>query len=526
MPGRVSSRVMSRSNPMTKDTTENRRRLVSPIGRIAYEVAMASTFADHLRALPEDELMALIRLRPDLVVPPPSDFSALAHRAQSRLSVARAVDGLDRFALEILDALRYTRDGGVTSIEAVLTLTAQGGVEAARVRSTVDHLRALNLIFGTDQTLRVVSAVDEVCTPYPAGLGRPAAELNNEAAELVADAAGLRRTLLAAPPAARAVLDRLAAGPPIGTVAPASLERDADSPVRWLVDAHLLAAVADDAVELPEEVGLLLRRDAGPLGPLHPDPPELTGTPREPAAIDRAGAGQVLDVVRNAEALLETFSADAPSVLRSGGLGVRELRRIAKTVGVDESTAGILVEVVAAAGLLGEESAGAHGEGQFLPTAMYDTWRATGIAARWRQLALAWLTMTRQPALLGQRDDRDRLINALAPEATRPAAPAQRRAALQVLVGLPPGAAPSAADVFAVLSWRAPRRAVRPGAGPNAFEAALAEAALLGITGSAGLTTYGRRLLEEATADELNDEDPLGVHAGDAASRSAAVGVL
>jgi len=492
---------------------------------------MASTFADHLRALPDEELMALIRLRPDLVVPPPSDFSAFAHRAQSRLSVARAVDGLDTFGLEILDALRYTRDGGVTSIEAVLTLTAQGGVEAARVRSTVDHLRALNLIYGTDQTLRVIGAVDEVCSPYPAGLGRPAAELNNDAAELVADPARLRRTLLAASPAARAVLDRLAAGPPIGSVAPASLAPDADSPVRWLVDAHLLAAVAGDAVELPEEVGLLLRRDAGPLGPLHPDPPELTGTSREPAAIDRAGAGQVLDVVRTAEALLETFSAEAPSVLRSGGLGVREVRRIAKTVGVDESTAGVLVEVVAAAGLLGEESVGTHGEGQFLPTALYDTWRSTGIAARWRQLAQAWLAMTRLPALLGQRDDRDRLINALAPEATRPAAPGQRRAALQVLLGLPPGAAPSAADVFAVLAWRAPRRTNRNGG--NAFEAALAEAALLGITGSGGLTSYGRLLLDEASADDDGgggggggDQDPLGVHGADAAARSAAVGVL
>jgi hypothetical protein len=484
---------------------------------------MTSTFADHLRALPEEELMALIRLRPDLVVPPPSDFSALAHRAQSRLSVARSVDGLDTFGLEILDALRYTRDGGVTSIEAVLTLTAQGGVEAARVRSIVDHLRALNLIYGTDQALRVIAAVDEVCSPYPAGLGRPAAELNNDAAELVADAARLRRTLLAAPPPARAVLDRLAAGPPIGSVAPASLAPDADSPVRWLVDAHLLAAVANDAVELPEEIGLLLRRDAGPLGPLHPDPPELTGTPREPAAIDRAGAGQVLDVVRTAEALLETFSADSPSVLRSGGLGVRDLRRIAKTVGVDESTAGILVEVVAAAGLLGEESVGAHGEGQFLPTAMYDTWRATGIAARWRQLALAWLTMTRLPALLGQRDDRDRLINALAPEATRPAAPGQRRAALQVLLGLSAGAAPSAAEVFAVLAWRAPRRTNRNGG--NAFEAALAEAALLGITGSGGLTSYGRLLLDESSGLD-GDDDPLGVHGADSATRSAAVGVL
>src|SRR5437868_6158576 len=72
---------------------------------------MPTSLADHLRALSDDELTALIRLRPDLVVPPPADLSALAHRAQSRVSLARALDGLDRFTLEVLDALRYTPAG-------------------------------------------------------------------------------------------------------------------------------------------------------------------------------------------------------------------------------------------------------------------------------------------------------------------------------------------------------------------------------------------------------------------------------
>jgi hypothetical protein len=475
---------------------------------------MASSLADHLRALPDDGLMALIRMRPDLVVPPPADFSALAHRAQSRVSVARVLDGLDRFTLEVLDALRYTRDGHTTSVEAVLTLTATAGVEAARVRSAIDQLRALALVFGTEQALRVVGAVDEVTSPYPAGLGRPAAELDPEAAALVADPAGLRRALLAAPPAARAVLDRLAVGPPIGAVTPANLAPGADSPVRWLVDAHLLVPVAVDAVELPNEVGLLLRRDAGPLGVMHPDPPVLTSTPRDPAAIDRAGAGQVLEVVRNAEALLEVVSADPPSVLRSGGLGIRDLRRLAKAVGVDEATAGVLVEVVTAAGLLGEETIGS--EGVFLPTPAYDTWRGTGIAARWRRLAMAWLAMTRAPALIGQRDERDKLINALSPEVTRPHAPAQRRAALDVLAGLPPGITPAADDVVDALAWREPRRVPvsrDPQRGAtNGVITSLTEAALVGVTGSGGLTSYGRLLLQEAlTAGD--DDDPLGLHA-------------
>ena len=52
---------------------------------------MASTLTDVLRGLPDEGLAALFRMRPDLVVPPPSDMSALAARAQSRPSVARVL---------------------------------------------------------------------------------------------------------------------------------------------------------------------------------------------------------------------------------------------------------------------------------------------------------------------------------------------------------------------------------------------------------------------------------------------------
>ncbi|WP_432980887.1 helicase-associated domain-containing protein [Dactylosporangium sp. CA-233914] len=471
---------------------------------------MTTSLADHLRALPDEDLVALIRLRPDLVIPPPADFSALAHRAQSRVAVARALDGLDQFTLEILDALRYTRVGHSSSVEAVLALTVQSGVEAARVRAAIDRLRACAVVYGADAALRIVGAVDEVCSPFPAGLGRPAEELDPLAGALVADAAGLRRTLLAAPPAARAVLDRLAAGPPVGTVAAAGLQAESDSPVRWLVDRHLLVAVGRDAVELPVEVSLVLRREAGPLGQLHPDPPRIETPRREPAQIDRAGAGQVLELVRNAEALIEAIGQEPPAVLRSGGLGIRELRRFAKTVGVEEQQAAVLAEIVTAAGLVGEEIVdNKRVESVFLPTVAYDAWRAFGIAARWHRLALAWLTMTRAPALVGQRDDRDRPINALAPELSRPGAPAQRRAALQVLADLEPGQTAPPAAVVDTLAWRAPRRNSR-GASAG-IEAGLAEAAFVGLTGFDGLTAYGRLLLAELASDAIDPEDPLGI---------------
>src|SRR6266508_245238 len=490
---------------------------VSVVGRM-------STLADYLRALPDDDLAALVRLRPDLVIPVPADLSALASRAQSRLSVARALDGLDRFTLEVLDALRLTRCPNTTSVAAVLALTAQGGNDEACVRAAVDRLRGLVLVYGHDAALHMVGCVDEVCSPYPAGLGRPAAELDEPAADLVRDAAGLRRTLLAAPPQARAVLDRLAAGPPVGTVAAALRTPDQESPVGWLVAHRLLVPVTNDTVELPREVALLLRRDAGPLGPMHPAPPAIDGTQRETRAVDQAAAGQAMEAVRSAEALIEGLAAEPPPVLRAGGVGVRELRRLARVAGVDAGGAALLLEVAYAAGLIGE-SVTENAEAVLLPTLGYDSWRTSPIALRWSRLARAWLDMSRAPALVGQRDERDRLIAALSAEVERGGAPSHRRSVLGILAALQPGTAPSADELGELLTWRTPRRAGR-GAGATGPAEVLAEAAAPGITGLGALSGYARRLIESVDAEQDADGDPLGVQADLAGDAPDAVAML
>ena len=511
---------------------------------------MAVTLADHLRALPDDGLAALVALRPDLVVPVPADISALAARAQSRLSVARALDGLDRFTLEILDALRLTRtDDGTTTVDSVLALTAASGVDASLIRQAIERLRRLCLSYGSEHALHLVASLDEVSSPHPAGLGRPAAELDTQATALVDDPARLRRTLLAAPPAARAVLERLATGPPLGTITGASLLSGAtadavlhdavlhdavlhdataggaegESPVRWLVAHHLLVAIAEDVVELPREVALLLRRDSGPLGALHPRPPELDGARREPAAVDQAGAGQGMEAVRHTEALLEALSTEPAPVLRAGGLGVRELRRLARSAAVTEGTAALLLEVAYAGGLLGDTSGGGVGnDPAYLPAAGYDNWRALSIAARWHRLARAWLRMTRAPSLVGQRADRDRLIPALSPDVDRVGAPSQRRAVLDALADAPLGSAPTMEDIRAVLDWRTPRRTGRTATTVSACDAVLAEATALGLTGLGALTGFGRLLLGEVLPEAHDpDADPLGLHADAAAPPGA-----
>jgi hypothetical protein len=113
--------------------------------------------------------------------------------------------------------------------------------------------------------------------------------------------------------------------------------------------------------------------------------------------------------------------------------------------------------------------------------------------------------------LIGQRDDRDRLITPLAPEAERAGAPALRWAVLTALAGLEPGTAPSVDAVLALLAWQAPRR-IR--GREQAIREAVAEAAQLGVTGLGALTSYGQLLVAPAPT---GDEDPLGVHADDTA---------
>jgi hypothetical protein len=450
--------------------------------------------ADYLRGLDNSALVELLRARPDLATPLPPDLSVLASRVHSRLSVARALEQLDRFSIEILDAVRLC-DPPVTVAE-VQALVGDAAA-ADRVAAAIDRLRATGLVWGSDESLRVVAGVAEAAGTYPAGLGRPAAELTGGAK--VPSRAELAAQVTAAPIAATEVLQRLAAGPPVGAVRGARRPAAAgdESPVRWLLAHGLLIPTGDDTVELPREVALLLRGSA-PLGELHPDPPLPASRQYSPDAIDEAGAGQAAELVRVAEAILEACLVEPPAVLRGGGVGVRELRRIAKAVGITDEIAGMLLETCHAAGLL---DATTDADAQWLPTGEYDVWLGRSAAQRRQRLAASWLAMNRLPLLIGQRDDRDRLINALSAEVVRSSAPVARLDALRAVAAQPPGSAPDAASVADYVAWTHPRRG---GNGrDDAVIAALTEAATLGITGRGAFTRYGRALLTDKPVVEL-----------------------
>ncbi len=480
--------------------------------------AAATSLTEWLRRRSDHGLAELLRRRPDLGLPAPADLAALASRAAVRTSVARAVDGLDAFTLRVLEALALVGDDGQPVDLAAARSLLAGAPDHAVARS-IDELRELALIWGDDDRVHLVSPVADAVGRYPAGLGRPAEQLLHAVSEValapvlqtldlppagqpdagaaVADAVLTRLPELLAERerAEREVLDRLAAGPPIGQVRDALVPdaiADGTTPPHRLIAHGLLVPIDSQTVELPREVGLAMR-GTRPLGPLEPDPPVIATRERTPAELDRLGATAVLDLLRLVAALGDAWTAHPPAVLRTGGLGMRELRRTARELDVAEPVATVLIETAAAAGLL----ATTHGpEPVLLPTPDFDAWRRREPAIQWGTLAAAWLAMTRQPSLVGQRDDRDRMITPLGPDGERGTAAALRRHALGALADLAAGAAPAdPGDVLARLAWQAPRRATaqRPFA-----DAVLTEADVLGVTAAGGLTGYGRALLNDA----------------------------
>lgn len=439
----------------------------------------------------------------------------MANRLSARVSLQRALESFDAFTLQVLDAVRLCE--GTRTLAAVEKLLASE-VPAERIAAAIDELRLSAVLWGEDE-LHSVGPLDEAAGPYIGGLGHPVAtclarhddyelrpilqslgllaipqpEAAASVAALFADDARLSALLDSCGPEERTVLEQLAAGPPLGsvrdarTVVPAS---QATSPIRWLLAHALLVAVDFDTVELPREVGLAIRGDA-PLGPSQVDPPAVDAREVSIDTVDATGGGQADAALRLFAAIVDSYGAEPTRNLRSGGIGVRELRRTAKDLDVPEHTAAVLVEVAEASGLLGAEG---NPDAEWMPTRDADSWLSLPPEQRWRRVATGWLGMQRLPSLVGRRGERDRVVNALSPETYRSTASETRRRILRALARLPAGTAPDPAGLAELMAWHAPKHSGRWFG--ELVQAVLTEAELLGVTGRGALTSYGRVLLE------------------------------
>ncbi|MGW2118005.1 helicase-associated domain-containing protein [Streptomyces zhihengii] len=493
------------------------------------------TLAEALRARADDELAALLRARPDLLSPVPNDVTQLATRAGTRASVVRALERLDRFALQTAEALAVASDPAPYE-ELLGLLTGDEPVPevAAALPGALAELRRQALVWGEDDRLRLVRTARELLAPQPTrpsptGLGPTVAEATagmspGRLQEIVAEAGlpathdpvsavaaltslftdreRMARLLDTAPSEALSVLDRLVWGPPYGevTASPAP-------PVRWLRDRGLLLPASPRTVVLPREAALHLRAGRAHRTPEPVPPAVVVAAERRPQVVDSAAAGQAYTALATVEDLLKDWHEGGPAVLRAGGLSVRDLKRTAAALDTTEPLAAFWLELTYAAGLLASDG---EVDERYAPTPAYDEWLELPAARRWAVLATAWLAATRTPGLVGGQDSKGRTLSALGPELDRSAAPEVRHRVLRLLAALPDGAAPDPRSLQDRLRWERPLRGDALGTGARDLRArltewTLSEAELLGITGRGALAAPARALLGAGGADGADD---------------------
>ena len=421
---------------------------------------VAITFADELRARSDDDLATIFKLRPDLVTPVPNDFSALAARASSTPSLVRALDSLNLWHYQIVEA--------ACALPEPFKKSELVAVTSEETAFALDHLWQMGLLYKEGNNYRTPTNLKLLIGEEPAGLGPISVKKFDFA------------TLKQIPKASQEVLAKLTWGPPRGQIA--NIKKPGNA-IGWLLENNVLVAIDSHTVALPREIAIKLRG-----GKIHREmlsnAANLKGKKVDQKQVDLAAVANISTILRWCEELLHNLSDEPPTALRTGGLGVRDLKRIAEHLGVDETCAGFVAELCYLGGLVVVDS-----DDQILPTSAFDIWLAKSAEERWFSLVVLWLDTSRASGLIGK--DGDKNIAPLGPELDRAGVSLIRRTTLKVLQDNPQ-ISPEITSMQEIIKWCNPQRA------NNEFvEWNLREAEWLGITGQGVISTFGLNLLAE-----------------------------
>ena len=436
------------------------------------------SFSDYLRSVDDAALLNLFTARPDLVTPVPPDIASLAVRACSAPSLARAIDSLNYWQFQVLEAAASLNEP--FSEKNVISLTEK------EAKGALEHLVTIGLIYPSDDGLRLPRQLRDVIGTEPAGLG-PASLAKLKLSELDD-----------APIDAKKVLERLVWGPPRGSVG------DIKNPgpgVNWLLDKKFLVPLDQRTVVLPREVAIALRG-----GKIHKErfikQPELKGARRDDRQVNLAAIANVSTVLRWVEELLNFWADEPADALRAGGLGVRDLKIVSTHLGVDESCTAFVAELAYLASLISFDA-----DDRILPSNKFDIWLMQTPADRWQMLASQWLITSRVSGLVGRVEAKN--VAALGPELDRVNA-ARVRALTLELLRENQGIAPDWNSFKEVLSWRAPVRR-NSSLQEELAEWTLREAEWLGITGQGAISKFGDQFLSGDDLSSINDDLPKTV---------------
>ena len=250
-----------------------------------------------------------------------------------------------------------------------------------------------------------------------------------------------------------------------------------------------------------------------PAGP--PAPPRPGAKPVMSALVENASLAAISELLSEVEDLLTTLEESPAATLRTGGVGMRELKRITsarsgasspKDPEVGET--GWLVELSAAAGLIEPDADSGH----WAPTRLAAQWHRAGRHHRLQLLVSGWLLAPRSPLLLRGPHPSARLAPVLTPERQRGDAPALRDRLLRTAEALTgpkpaelytldwpddaePGPETFSGPLLEQLAWDRPLLTART---RHVLLPMVREAERLGLLAMGALSAAGRAVVEDA----------------------------
>ncbi len=290
-----------------------------------------------------------------------------------------------------------------------------------------------------------------------------------------------------------------------------------DPAIAWLL-THGLVIADWQQIVVPREVALAIRGDDWhPTLTPRPDVETTVGVSIDVVDEDAAAAAAL--ATEHMTLVVDACEVAPPTLLKTGGVGVRDLRRIAKATALPEPAVRLWLTLALDVGLIDVEDDG------LVPTPGYDAWLAEPPSQRLAMLVDAWWDLRTVPTLVDRPDDSPpRPV--LADDAYATVAADLRGDLLSAATAIPAGrAAADGLGLAAAVEWRRPAMARLLTDVRYAVAALWVEAHLLGVAARGTLSTLGRAALGDAAddvaIDPLPPEAPLRLT--DAAERLARI---
>jgi hypothetical protein len=335
--------------------------------RLAMSGSSTDGMAAWLRKLPETELAALLERRTDVLHRPLASFDDLASRLSQPQGIGVALRLVDRTAVQVAavlallggratpqqltDAVSRTEPVGQDLVEAALARLAGAGLAWPasggdwRSAGGLAHSAEALLGFGPPLRSALTGAPLLMLREAMGALGLGGARSTYDALNAIAGVferpGSLRALLDDAPPEVWPLLEHLAGA---GHDSPA----DGSSAEDWLADRLLVLIDHLGGRTLPREVSVLMRGDRL-VGVVRREPEE----PTAPAPAPASAAELALGLVEDMRTLLDACQAAPVKALQSGGVGVKEQRRLAKGMNLQTEYVAWLLDLAGEAGLLG-----------------------------------------------------------------------------------------------------------------------------------------------------------------------------